>query len=89
MEENLREKAICFMIEYDDETENQAENDDDFDIEQPELKMQSSQAALSVADDLHSFCKTLGEVDLVSANIATRELEKLSLINVSQKKVAL
>ena len=36
--EDIREKAICFAIEGDDETEEQAEADDDFDIERPELK---------------------------------------------------
>ena len=36
--EDIREKAICFAIEGDDETEKQAEADGDFDIERPELK---------------------------------------------------
>ena len=35
-------KAIRFAIEEDDETEKQAEADDNFDIERPELKIQSS-----------------------------------------------
>ena len=47
------------MIEGDDETEKQAEADDDFDMERPELKIRSSQAALSIVDDLNNFCETL------------------------------
>ena len=64
--EDMMEKAIRFAIE-DDETEKQAEADDDFDIERPELKIRSSQAALSIADDLNNFCETLGDAELVSA----------------------
>ena len=80
-------KAIRFAIEEDDETEKQAEADDDFDIEQPELKIRSSQAALSIADDLNNFCETLGDAELVSAlSLVTRRLETLRLKNVSQKK---
>ena len=63
-------------------------HDDDFDIERPELKIRSSQAALSIADDLNNFCETLGDVELVSAlSLVTRRLETLRLKNVSQKKV--
>ena len=51
------------MIEDDDEMEKQLDADDDFDFEQPELKIWSYQAALSIVDDLNSFCKTLGDVD--------------------------
>ena len=40
--EDMMEKAIRFTIEEDGETEKQAEADDDFDIEQPELKIRSS-----------------------------------------------
>ena len=54
--EDMREKAIRFMIEGDGQTEKQAEADDDFDIEQPELKIQSSLAALSISVDLNNFC---------------------------------
>ena len=69
----MREKAIRFAIERDGKTEKQAAADDDFDIERPELKMQSSQAALSIVDDLNNFCKTLGDAALVSAlNLVTR-----------------
>ena len=63
----MREEVIRFAIEGDDETEKQAEADDDFDIERPELNIQSSQTALSIADDLNNFCETLGDADLVSA----------------------
>ena len=85
--EDMREKAIRFAIEGDDETEKQAEADDDFDIERPELKIRSSQAALSIADDLNNSCETLGYADLVSAlRLVTRRLETLRLKNVSQKK---
>ena len=84
----MREKAIRFAIEGDDETERQAEAHDNFDIEQPELKIQSSQAALSIVDDLNNFCKTLGDADLVSAlSLVTQRLETLRLQNVLQKKV--
>ena len=65
--EGMREKAICFAIKEDDETEKQAEADDDFDIERPELKIQSSQAVLYIVDDLNNFFETLGDADLVSA----------------------
>ena len=86
--EDMREKAIRFAIEGDDETEKQAEADDDFDIERPELKIRSSQAALSIVDDLNNFCETLGDADLVSAlSLVTRPLETLRLKNVSHKKV--
>ena len=54
--EDMREKAIRFAIEGDDDTEKQAESDNDFDIEQQELKIRSSQAALSIVDDLSNFC---------------------------------
>ena len=37
--EDMREKAIRFAIEADDEPEKQAETDDKFDIERPELKI--------------------------------------------------
>ena len=81
--EDMMEKAIRFAIEEDDETEKQAEADDDFDIERPELKIRSSQAALSIPDDLNNFCETLGDAELVSAmSLVTRRLK-----NVSQKKV--
>ena len=86
--EDMMEKAIRFAIEEDDETEKQAEVDDDFDIERPELKIRSSQGALSIADDLNDFCETLGDAELVSAlSLVTRWLETLRLKNVSQKKV--
>ena len=65
--EDMRKKAVHFAIEGDDETVKQAEADDDFDIERPELNIQSSQTALSIADDLNNFCETLGDADLVSA----------------------
>ena len=85
--ENMMEKAIRFVIE-DDETEKQAEADDDFDNERPELKIRSSQAALSIADDLNNFYETLGDAELASAlSLVTRRLETLRLKNVSQKKV--
>ena len=38
--EDMREKAIHFTIEGDDETEKKAKADDDFDIERSELKIQ-------------------------------------------------
>ena len=86
--EDMMEKAIPFVNEENDETEKQAEADDDFDIERPELKIRSSQAVLSFADDLNNFCKTLGDAELVSAlSLVTRWLETLRLKNVSQKKV--
>ena len=57
------------------------------DIERPELKIRSSQAALSVADDLNNFCETLGDAELVSAlSLVTRRIEILRLKNDSQKK---
>ena len=57
------------------------------DIERPELKIRSSQAALSIADDLNNFCETLGDAELVSAlSLVTRRIEILRLKNVSQKK---
>ena len=85
--ENMRVKAIRFAIEGDDETEKQAEADNDFDIERQELKIRSSQAALSIVDDLSNFCETLGDADLVNASsLVTRRLETLRLKNVLQKK---
>ena len=79
-----REKTIHFAIEGDDETEKQAEADEDFDIERPELKIQSSQAALFIVDDLNNFCKTLDDADLVSAlSLVTQRFETLRLKNVS------
>ena len=53
--EDLKGKAICCVIQYHGETKKQAEADDVFDTEQPELKICSSQAALSIVDDLNSF----------------------------------
>ena len=51
-------------------------------------KTSSSQAALSIVDDLNSFCKILGDTDLVSeSNLVTRRFEILSLKNISQKEV--
>lgn len=48
--------------------------------EQPNLKLRSSQAALSIKDDLSSFYETLGDADQVSAmNPATRRLETMIL----------
>ena len=85
--EGMMEKAIRFAIEEDDETEKQAEADDDFGMERRELKIRSSQAALSIADDLNNFYETLGDAELVSAlSLVTRRLETLRLKNVSQKK---
>ena len=85
--EDMREKAIRFATEGDDETEKQAEAEDDFDIERPELKIRSSQTALSIVDDLNNSCETLGDADLVSAlRLVTRRLKTLRLKNVSQKK---
>ena len=43
-----------------------AEADDDFGIERLELKIRSSQAALSIVDDLSSFSETLGHAVLAS-----------------------
>ena len=84
----MREKAIHFAIEGDDETEKQAKADDDYDIERPELKIRSSQAAFSIVDDLNNFCETLGDAGLASAlSLVTRRLKRLMLKNVSQKKV--
>ena len=57
--DNLREIAILWVIEDDGGTEKQAEADDDFDIEQTELKIRSSQAASSIVDDLNSFCNKI------------------------------
>ena len=37
--EDMREKAIHFTIEGDDETEKKAKADDDFDIERSKLKI--------------------------------------------------
>ena len=46
--------------------------------EQPDLKLRSSQGALSIIDDLNSFYETLGDADQVSAmNPATRQLETM------------
>ena len=84
----MREKAIPFAIEGDGETKKQAEADDDFNIERPEMKIWSSQDVLSIVDDLNNFCETSGDADLVSAlSLVTRRLETLRLKNVSQKKV--
>ena len=59
-----------------------------FDIEQGELKKQSSQTALYVVDDLNSFSNTLDVADLVSAlNLVTRRLGTLTLKYVSHIKV--
>ena len=55
---DLREKAIRCVIEDDHETEKQAEVNNDLNVEQPELKIWSSQAVSSIVDDLNSFCKT-------------------------------
>ena len=41
----------------------QVETKDDFDVERPGLKIQSSQAALPIVDDLNSFCKTIVGAD--------------------------
>ena len=83
--EGMREKAIRFVIDGDDETEKQVETDDDFDIERPELKIRSSQAFLSIVDDLNNFCETLGDANLVSAlSLVKRRLETLRLKNVLQ-----
>ena len=85
--EDMREKAIHFTIEGDDETEKKAKADDDLDIERSELKIRSSQTALSIVDDLNNFCKTLGDADLVSAlSLVTGGLETLRLKNALQKK---
>ena len=54
----MREKVIHFAIEGDDETKKQAESDDDFDIERPELIIRSSQAVLSIEDHLNNFRET-------------------------------
>ena len=51
------------MIEDGDHTEKQAQVNDDFDIERPQLKIWSSQAALSIVNYLSSFCETLGNTD--------------------------
>ena len=76
--EDMMEKAIRFAIEEDGETEKQVEADDDFDIERLELKIRSSQAALSIANDLNNFCETLCDAELVSAlSLVTRRLETL------------
>ena len=50
--------------------------------------MRSSQAALTIVDDLNNFCETLGDADLLSVlSLVTRQLETLRLKNVSEKKV--
>ena len=64
---DLREKAIRCVIEDDDKTGKQTEADDDFDNEQPELKIQSTKAALYMVDNLNSFCQTLGDANIISA----------------------
>ena len=65
---DLREKAIIrCVIEDDDKTGKQTEADDDFDSKQPELKIQSTEAALSMVDNLNSFCQTLGDANIISA----------------------
>ena len=87
LKEDLREKAIHWVIEDDDETEKEAEADGNFDIEWPELILWSSHAALTLIDDLNSFCGKLGDVDLVSAlNLVTQWLETPRLKNILQKK---
>ena len=64
----------------------QVEAKDDVDIERLGLKIQSSQAALSIVDDLNSFCKILGGADSERAlNFVTRCLETLRLRSVLQK----
>ena len=69
------------MIEDDDKTEEQAE------AELKNRKSSSSQAAWSIADDQNSFCKTLGDANLVNAsNLVTRQCETPGLKSVSQKK---
>ena len=85
--EDLRKKAIGRVIEDDGEAKKRAEAKDDFDIEPQELKIRSSQVALSIVNNLNSFCKTLGDADLANAfNLVTRRLETLRPKNVSQKK---
>ena len=44
----MREKALFYVIENDEKTEKQTEANEDFDIEQAELKIQSRQAALYI-----------------------------------------
>ena len=87
------EKAIFCVIQDDDETEKRVEADDDFNIEQLELKIWSSQAVFSNVDNLNSFCETLGNAYLVSAlNLITRRLEMLSLkclLNISHIKIVI
>ena len=48
--EELREKAIRCVIQDDEATRKQAEANDNFDNEPPELKMRSSQSALPILD---------------------------------------
>ena len=68
--DDLMKKTIPWVIEDDEQTVKQAEPHEDFDTEQPELKIRSNHTALSTADDLKSFCKTW--VDAVSAlNLVT------------------
>ena len=50
----MREKPIHYVIQDYDKTEKQTEAKDDFHIEQPELKIQSSQASLTMVDNLDS-----------------------------------
>ena len=65
------------MLEDDDETY-KAEADNDFGIEQPEVKQWSRQAAFYILDVLNIFCRKLGDADLVrTLNLATRRLETL------------
>ena len=86
---DMREKSIRFAIEGDDEIEKQAEADDDFDIEPPELNIRSSQGALSILDDLNNCHEILGDADLVSAlSLVTLRLETLRLKNVLQMFLA-
>ena len=69
---DLREKATPCLIEDDDKRRKHTEVDGDFDNEQPELKIQSTQASLSIVDDLNSFSQTLGDANLTSAlNLVT------------------
>ena len=69
---DLREKATPCLIEDDDKRGKHTEVDGDFDNEQPKLKIQSTQASLSIVDDLNSFSQTLGDANLTSAlNLVT------------------
>ena len=75
---DMREKPIHYVIQDYDKTEKQTEAKDDFHIEQPELKIQSSQASLTMVDNLYSSWQTIGDTDLASAlNFVTQPLETL------------